>query len=123
MMGLIRKHSHSYQQIYHIRTILASGSSATIIIRDNLFDVNISTVLFSPYPAHSGEGEHFLTGQLDFFTKTAVTPELNVEKSIPRWEMNRNSEGFKRVIDKNWGGFLDQKPRFRAQKKGYTSST
>ena len=71
---------------------------------------------------HSGEGEDFLTGQLNFFTKTAVTPEQKVEKSIPRWEMNRHSEGYKRVIDQNWGrmakiGFLDRKPRFRAQKK------
>ena len=33
---------------------------------------------------HSGEGEDFLTGQLNFFTETAVTPERKVEKSIPR---------------------------------------
>ena len=36
--------------------------------------------------------------------------------------MNRPSEGYKWAIDQNWGrmakvGFLDQKPRFRAQKK------
>ena len=42
---------------------------------------------------HSGEGEDFLTGQLDLFTKTAVTPERKVEKSIPRWEINRHAEG------------------------------
>ena len=42
---------------------------------------------------HSGEGEDFLTGQLNFFTKTAVTPERKVEKSIPRWEINRHAEG------------------------------
>ena len=29
---------------------------------------------------HSGEGEDFLTHQLFFFTKTAVTPERKVEK-------------------------------------------
>ena len=35
---------------------------------------------------HSGEGEDFLTGQLDFFfTKTAVTPEQKVKKSIIRF--------------------------------------
>ena len=45
-----------------------------------------------------GEGEDFLTGQPDFFTETAVTPERKVKKSIPRWEMN-------------------QKLRFWAQKK------
>ena len=42
---------------------------------------------------HSGEGEDFLTGQLNFFTETAVTPERKVIKSIPRWEINRHAEG------------------------------
>ena len=42
---------------------------------------------------HSGEGEDFLTGQLIFFTETAVNPEWKVEKSIPRWEINRHAEG------------------------------
>ena len=42
---------------------------------------------------HSGEGEEVLMGQLNFFTKTAVTPEWKVEKSIPRWEINRHAEG------------------------------
>ena len=42
---------------------------------------------------HSGEEEDFLMGQLNFFTKTAVTPEGKVEKSIPRWEINRHAEG------------------------------
>ena len=32
---------------------------------------------------HSGEGKDFLSCQLDFFTKTAVTPERKVEKLIP----------------------------------------
>ena len=48
----------------------------------------------------SGEGEDFLTGQLDFSTKTAVTTERRVEKLIPRWEVNRLSEGYKRVVNK-----------------------
>ena len=39
--------------------------------------------------AHSGEGKDFLTGQLIFFTKTAVTLEQQVKKSIPRWEIIR----------------------------------
>ena len=30
---------------------------------------------------HSGKGEDFLTGQLNFFTKTAVTLERKVKKS------------------------------------------
>ena len=67
-----------------------------------------------------------LTGQLNFFTKTAVTQEQKVEKSIPRWEITGHAEGYKCVIDQNWGrmakiGFLDQKLRFWAQKKGFTS--
>ena len=42
---------------------------------------------------HSGKGEDFLTGQLNFFTETAVTPERKVEKSFPRSEINRHAEG------------------------------
>ena len=43
--------------------------------------------------SHSGRGEDFLTGQPNFFTETAVTPERKVEKSFPRWEINRHVEG------------------------------
>ena len=42
---------------------------------------------------HSGKGEDFLTGQPDFFTETAVTPERKVEKSFPRREINHHAEG------------------------------
>ena len=42
---------------------------------------------------YSRKGEDFLTGQPDFFTETAVTPERKVEKSFPRWEINRHVEG------------------------------
>ena len=42
---------------------------------------------------HSGRGEDFLTGQLNFFTETAVTLERKVEKWFPRWEINRHVEG------------------------------
>ena len=42
---------------------------------------------------HTVEGEDFLTGQPDFFTETAVTPERKVGKSFPRWEINRHVEG------------------------------
>ena len=42
---------------------------------------------------HSGKGEDFLTGQLNFFTETALTPERKVEKLFPRSEINRNAEG------------------------------
>ena len=42
---------------------------------------------------HSGRGEDFLSRQPDFFAETAVTPERKVEKSFPRWEINRHAEG------------------------------
>ena len=40
-----------------------------------------------------GRGEDFLTGQPDFFTETAVTPERKGEKWFPRWEINRHAKG------------------------------
>ena len=43
--------------------------------------------------SYSGRGEDFLTGQPDFFTEPAVTPERKVEKSFPRWEINRHVKG------------------------------
>ena len=42
---------------------------------------------------HTGKEEYFLTGQPNFFTETAVTPERKVEKSFPMWEINRHAEG------------------------------
>ena len=39
-----------------------------------------------------GTGD-FLSRQPNFFTETAVTPERKVEKSFPRWEINRHVEG------------------------------
>ena len=42
---------------------------------------------------YSGKGEDFLTGQPDFFTETAVTPEWKVEKLFPRWEINCHGDG------------------------------
>ena len=38
-------------------------------------------------------GGKILTGQLNFFTETAVTLERKVEKSFPMWEINRHAEG------------------------------
>ena len=67
-----------------------------------------------------------MSRQPDFFTETAVTPEREVEKLIPRWEMSRHAKGYKLAIDQNWGrkakmGFFGQKPRFWAQKQRRTS--
>ena len=57
-----------------------------------------------------------------FFTKTAVTPEWNVEKWLPRWEMNGLAEGYKRTVDQNWRrmakiGFLAKTRDFGPNKK------
>ena len=49
---------------------------------------------------HSGRGEDFLTGQLNIFTETAVTPEQKVEKLFPRWEINRHCEGKNKSLTK-----------------------
>ena len=43
--------------------------------------------------SYSGRGEDFLSRQQIFFTETALTPERKVEKSFPRSEINRNTEG------------------------------
>ena len=55
-----------------------------------------------------------MTRQLGFFMKKALTQEQEVEKSIPRWEMNGLSEGYEQKAKIR---FFGQKPRFWAQKK------
>ena len=74
-----------------------------------------------------GWGEDFFARQpgFFFFTKTAVSREQKVKKSISRCAMNPLSEGYKRVVDQNWGrmakiGFFDPKPKFWVQKKAIT---
>ena len=42
--------------------------------------------------SYSGRGEDFLTGQPNFFTETAVTPQRKVEKLFPMWDINRHAE-------------------------------
>ena len=67
-----------------------------------------------------GRGKTFWRVNLFFFTKTAVTQERKVKKSLPRWEMNGLSKGYKWAVDQNWGygknRIFRQKPRIRAQK-------
>ena len=48
--------------------------------------------------------------------------ERKVEKTLPWWEMNGLSEGYKQAVDQNWGhmtkiGFLGKKTKFLAKKK------
>ena len=54
--------------------------------------INCVPVSSDSLNSHSGRGEDFLSRQPDFFTETAVTPERKVEKSFPRWEINRHAE-------------------------------
>ena len=51
---------------------------------------------------HSGEGEDFLTRRPSFFYEYGLTRKRKVEKLIPRWEMNRLSEGYEQAVDKIW---------------------
>ena len=43
--------------------------------------------------AVTGRREDFLSRQQDFFTETAVTSKRIVDKSFPRWEINRHAKG------------------------------
>ena len=59
----------------------------------NILRAEIARAVTGRRCPHSGEGEDFLTGQLNYFMETAVTPERKVEKLFPRWEINRHGEG------------------------------
>ena len=54
-------------------------------------------------PPQWGGGSFFGALAVFFFNKTTVTRKQKVEKSIPRCEMDRLSEGYKRAIDKILG--------------------
>ena len=43
--------------------------------------------------SHSGRGKDFLSRQPNFSTETAVTWQRKVQKSFPRWEINRHAKG------------------------------
>ena len=93
-----------------IRLQVVSGlhGQSTSNSSHNAVDCGVSIIILHCYPARAlralgllladgtptgGRGEDFLTGQPDFFTETAVTPERKVEKSFPRWEINRHDKG------------------------------
>ena len=68
---------------------------------------------------YSGEGEDFLSCQLGFFYENCCISGTESRKIVPE-------VGKERAVYQNWGrmaklGFLDQKTRFWAQKKTYTS--
>ena len=79
-----------HQTLKKSKDFLRTSNQTTMAIMGMLTMVMF---LWSRWCPHSGEGEDYLTGKLNFFTKTAVTPEQKVEKSIPRWEINRHAEG------------------------------
>ena len=72
-----------------------------------------------------GRGKTF-GASIAFFTKTAITQERKVEKTLPRWEMKRLYEGYKRAVDQKWGhitkiGFLGQEIKISGPKKAFYS--
>ena len=69
---------------WHISKLFLSSPRAKRAGLKGLRAESARAVTGRRYP-HSGKGEDFLTGQPDFFTKTAVAPEQKVEKSIRRW--------------------------------------
>ena len=80
------------------------GEKVDLALSDRCFDFscpscgrfrkkNLADAVTGRQCPHSGKGEDFLTGQLNFFTETAVTPEQKVEKLFPMWEINRHAEG------------------------------
>ena len=85
------------------------------------FKVRLGLKILNIHYPQWGGGRLFHGSTVFFFTKTAVTQERKSEKSLPRWEMSGLSEGYKRVVDQNWGrmpniGFFGQIPRLWAQK-------
>ena len=61
----------------------------------------------------------------NLFAKELQNSERKVEKSIPRWEMNRHSGGYKWVIDQNWSYGKNRiflaKTEILGPKKAFTS--
>ena len=86
------------------RQSMVIGQQPLLPTRTNVTKNHLLTFLSSPRAKglrtvpgrrcpHSGKGEDFLSRQQDFFTETAVTSERKVEKSFPRWEINRHAKG------------------------------
>jgi hypothetical protein len=54
---------------------------------------NIPSLRNVKIPQPWWEGGRLFDRSTKFFTETAVTPEQKVEKSFPRWEINRHAKG------------------------------
>ena len=71
------------------------GSPRPVLAEDSILSSPLRALglLLADGTPTGGRGEDFWSRQPDFFTETAVTPERKVEKSFPRWEINRHVEG------------------------------
>ena len=67
--------------------------SINLVYSNVYIDSDYSSLRAESARAVTGRREDFLNRQQDFFTETAVTSERKVEKSFPRWEINRHGEG------------------------------
>ena len=85
LLTVIVKHPVGSSRIYPARALRARARRACALRALGL--------LLADGTPTGGRGEDFLSRQPDFFTETAVTPERKVEKSFPRWEINRHVEG------------------------------
>ena len=81
------------QNIQHLQIIIDRKKFSKILSSPRASELRALGLLLADGTPTGGRGEDFLTGQPDFFTETAVTPERKVEKSFPRWEINRHVEG------------------------------
>ena len=82
----------AHQMVRGATAIICYRSSHSLLILSSPRAESARAVTGRRCP-HSGRGEDVLSRQPDFFTETAVTPEQKVEKSFPRWEINRHVEG------------------------------
>ena len=101
-LGLLSYNQQMRHRFNHKKSIFALNLWSIFLVQ--YMDIFVPKVLSSPRAEcaravtgrrcpHSGRGEDILSRQPDFFTETAVTSERKVEKSFPRWEINRHVEG------------------------------
>ena len=81
------------QEVQNTLSKAPSDGSISSQVRGKLSSPRAESARAFTGTSHSGRGEDFLSRQPIFFTETAVTPEWKVEKSFPRWEINRHAKG------------------------------
>ena len=82
------KHQFEKLRIVILKLMISKGNIVKLMKKLSSPRAESARAFTGRQNSHSGRGEDFLTGQPNFFTETAVTPEQKVEKLIPRWEMN-----------------------------------